>query len=84
MIRAKLKLSVPSSSISKSLVDSVAPDNTKMPGLNVIGRAEPRFAEFRITFDGRIETFIFTLNDMLQCLQAAKRTLDSMPRENME
>lgn len=84
MIRAKLRLSVPNRSISKSLLDAVGPDNTKMPGLNVIGSAKPRVAEFQIIFDGRIETFIFTLDDMLQCLQAAKRTLDKIARENME
>ncbi len=84
MIRAKLKLSLPSRAVSKCLVDAVAPDNMRMPGLKIVGRAESRFAEFRMTFGGRIETFIFTLDDMLQCLQTAKKTLDSIARENME
>ncbi len=84
MIRARLKVSVPNRSVSKSLVQALEPDNMKMARLEIVGRVLRRSVEFRMTFQGKIETFIFTLDDMLQCLQAAKRTLDSIARKNME
>jgi hypothetical protein len=46
-----------------------------MKGLTVKGKALDRSASFTLEFGGKIETFIFTLDDLLRCLQAAKETL---------
>jgi hypothetical protein len=46
-----------------------------MKGLTVKGEALDRSASFSLEFGGKIETFIFTLDDLLRCLQAAKETL---------
>ena len=83
MIRARLKVVVSDRSVSRSLVQAVGPDNVSMAGLQIFGRALRRSAEFRMAFDGRVETFILTLDDMLQCLQAAEKTLDRIARGNL-
>jgi hypothetical protein len=75
VIRAQIKISTPNKVTSRSLVASVQPDNLNMKGLTVKGRALDRTASFTLEFGGKIETFIFTLDDLLRCLQAAKETL---------
>ena len=78
MITAQIKISTPNKAISQSLVASVQPDNLNMKGLNVNGKPLDRSASFSLEFDGKIETFIFTLDDLLRCLQAAKETLEKV------
>ena len=78
MITAQIRISTPDKATSKSLVESVQPDNLNMKGLKVKGKALDRSASFALEFDGKIETFIFTLDDLLRCLQAAKETLEKI------
>ena len=78
MITAQIKISTPNKATSKSLVASVQPDNLNMKGLKVKGKALDRSASFALEFGGKIETFIFTLDDLLLCLQAAKETLEKV------
>ena len=78
MIRAEIKISTPNKAISRSLVASVQPDNLNMKGLKVKGNALDRSASFTLEFGGKVETFIFTLDDLLRCLQAAKETLEKV------
>ncbi|TMI37892.1 hypothetical protein E6H26_02075 [Candidatus Bathyarchaeota archaeon] len=61
--------------MSKSIVKSLEPDNAEMKGLNILTRATANYVSFSIVFDGRIETFISTLDDLLRCVQAADSTL---------
>jgi len=75
VIRAQIKISTPNKATSRSLVASVQPDNLNMKGLAVKGKALDSMASFTLEFGGKIETFIFTLDDLLRCLQAAKETL---------
>ena len=46
-----------------------------MQGLTVKAKATTRAAILDAVFDGKIETFISTLDDLLRCLQAAKATI---------
>jgi hypothetical protein len=78
MITAQIKIATTNKATSRSLVASVQPDNLNMKGLNVKGKALDRSASFSLEFDGKIETFIFTLDDLLRCLQAAKETLEKV------
>ncbi len=78
MITAQIKISTPNKATSRSLVASVQPDNLNMTCLKVKGKALERTASFSVEFDGKIETFIFTLDDLLRCLQAAKETLEKV------
>jgi len=61
--------------MSKSIVKSLEPDNAEMKGLNILTRATANYVSFSIVFDGRIETFISTLDDLLRCVQAADATI---------
>jgi len=61
--------------MSKSIVKSLEPDNAEMKGLNILTRATANYMSFSIVFDGRIETFISTLDDLLRCVQAADATI---------
>ena len=67
--------------MSRPVVQAVEPDN-EAPGLRINGRATDRNVTFRILFDGKIETFISTLDDLIQCLQAAEGTLNSVSKRN--
>jgi hypothetical protein len=78
VITAQMKISTSDKATSKSLVASVQPDNLNMKGLKVKGKALDRSASFSLEFGGKIETFIFTLDDLLRCLQAAKETLEKV------
>ncbi len=84
MIRATIKVKVSDLAMSRSLIKSTEPDNVKMKGLRVTCRATPKMASFNIFFDGRIETFISTLEDLLRCIQAAEGTLQGIMRNKME
>jgi len=78
VIRAQIKIPTPNKATSRSLVESVQPDNLNMKGLTVKGKTSDRSASFSLEFGGKIETFIFTLDDLLRCLQAAKETLEKV------
>jgi hypothetical protein len=84
LIKAKLRVRVPNRISAKSLIHALKPDNFKMAGLTVVGRTKLGYTIFGVEFQGEIETFIFTLDDMLRCLQAAKATLDSIARKELE
>ncbi len=84
MIRAELVVKVTSRLASRSLVRAVAPDNVNLPGLRVVSSLPSRSVGFKVTFEGKIETFISSLDDMLRCLQAAKGTLDTITEGKME
>ena len=78
MIKASIVIPTRSKAASRSLIESVQPDNVNMKGLVVKGKASDRSALFRLEYDARVETFIFTLDDLLRCLQAAKETIEKI------
>ena len=75
MIEAKLRARTPSRKVSESFVRAIAPDSMNMKGLRLETRVAANSFEIMLGFQGRIETFISTLDDMLACLQAANATL---------
>lgn len=83
MIRARLNIQTGSMKLSRSIVSAVKPDNTEMKGLRIRELAGSDSARFLVEYEGKIETFISTLDDMLACIQAATGTLSTIDR-NME
>src|SRR5213593_2905970 len=83
MIRAQLEIAVKNHQIANSLMKAVEPDN-QVPHLQITGQPEPGSLALDIRFDGTVETFIFTLGDMLACLQAAMETLNNIQTEDMD
>ncbi len=83
MIRARLGIAVKNHQTANSLMKAVEPDN-QVPHLQITGQPEPGSLVLDIQFDGTVETFIFTLDDMLACLQAAMETLSNIRMEDMD
>ncbi len=74
MNKARLTLRTSNGRLSLSLIQAVEPDNFAS-GLRIHGKQTSKGAQFRIEQNGKVETFISTLDDLLACLQAAKSTL---------
>jgi hypothetical protein len=52
-----------------------------MTGLRIAaGKSPTDYACFLVEYDGKIETFISTLDDLLACVQAAAGTLRALDR----
>ena len=83
MIRARLMIAVKNHQIANSLMKAVEPDN-QVPHLQIIGQSRPSSLALDIQFDGTVETFIFTLDDMLACLQAAMETLNNIETDDLD
>ncbi len=83
MIRARLKIAVKNHQIAYSLMKAVEPDN-QVPHLQITGQLEPGSLAIDIRFEGTVETFIFTLDDMLACLQVAMETLNNIKTGDMD
>jgi len=60
---------------------ALEPDN-QVPQLKIVGEAKSSYLEFVMKFNGKVETFISTLDDMLRCLQVAMETLDTIERRD--
>ncbi len=84
MIRARLTLRVSSLAVSRSLAQSVTPDKVGMKGLTVESKTSPSTVKYIIKHDGRIETFISTMEDMLRCIQAASVTLHKIGKKGKD
>ena len=82
MIKARIRIRVPSRAMAASIAQSIAPDNVGMEGLKIEQRISAKNVHFIITHSGKIETFISTLDDVLRCIQAARSTLHGIVKEN--
>jgi hypothetical protein len=61
---------------SKSIAEAVSPDNLQAPpGMKISTEAVGKRVKTKIEFDGRIETLLSTLDDLLACTQAAESIL---------
>ena len=81
MIKARIRIRVPSRDVAVSIAKSIEPDNVGMKGLTIDSRASVKNAYFTIAHQGKIETFISTLDDVLRCIQAARSTLHGIVKE---
>jgi len=81
MIKARIRIHVPSRDMAASIAQSIEPDNVGMRDLRVESRTSANNAYFTINHSGKIETFISTLDDVLRCIQAARSTLHGIVKE---
>ena len=81
MIKAKIRIAADSQQMSKSIIRSVDPDNAGLKGLKVKSRATQKNAFLSMSFDGSVETFISSLDDLLRCIQVARATLKTLSKE---
>jgi len=81
MIKAKIRVATDSREMSSSIIRSVDPDNAGLKGLKVASRAASRNAYLSMSYDGSIETFISSLDDLLRCIQVARATLKTLSKD---
>jgi len=75
MIEARIRIQSANQRISNSIIECLKPDNTEMKDLSITPKATRNSVSFSMAYEGRIETFISTLDDLLGCIQAANATL---------
>jgi len=80
MIRAKIRVATDNLEMSRSIIRSVDPDNAGLKTLEVTSKAASRNAFLSMSFDGSVETFISSLDDLLRCIQVARATLKTLSK----
>lgn len=81
MIKAKIRVATENLGMSRSIIRSVDPDNAGLKSLKVESRASPNSAYLSMSFDGSVETFISSLDDLLRCIQVARATLKTLSKD---
>jgi hypothetical protein len=62
--------------ISDAIAKSLEPDNLKLPrGLRVKTKTSGKVVVSAVELDGKIETLLATLDDLLACVQTAENML---------
>lgn len=75
-MRAKIVCAYESDSISRAIAAALSPDNIQVPkGIRVITLARGRQVITEMKMDGRIETLLSTLEDLLSCTSTAESVL---------
>ena len=77
ILEATLTLEYKDMKTADAVAKAIYPDNFKTPkGLKVDTFAEGNKVVTSIKYEGRLGTFIATINDLLFCASTAERTLD--------
>jgi phosphoserine phosphatase len=85
IIKADLSLVYKKRKEAKSIVESISPDNIKVPfGLTVKARREGKKIVVKIICIKGVETFLSTINDLLSCIQVAESVLKVIKEEHFE
>jgi hypothetical protein len=75
-LRAKITCFYSGEKISKAIARALGPDNLRLPkGLGVKTSALDKKVVSEVELDGRIETLLATLDDLLACTQTAENML---------
>ncbi len=75
-MKATITLEYDDAKIAAAIADAVSPDNFKTPlGLMVKTEHKSRQVITEITLEGKLATFIATLDDLLFCVSTAEKTL---------
>ena len=75
-MRAKIVCAYGSDPISRSIAAALHPDNLQVPkGVQVTTVARGKQVITKIEVDGRIETLLATLEDLLSCTSTAESVL---------
>ena len=75
-MRATITLEYENSQTAEAIAEAVSPDNSKVPvGLTVKTEQVDNRVETDIKLDGKIATFIATIDDLLENASTAEKTL---------
>ncbi|MEM4297437.1 MAG: KEOPS complex subunit Pcc1 [Nitrososphaerota archaeon] len=75
----KLRVEASRSEFAKALYRALAPDNVHIPeGLQIFMRLDGRFLRIHIKASNRLDTFIATLDEVLEHIQLSLYTLQKL------
>jgi len=75
-MRAKIVCAYESDSTSRAIAAALRPDNLQVPkGIQITTVARGKQVITRVEMDGRIETLLATLEDLLSCTSTAESVL---------
>jgi len=75
-MKAKIVYIYENDSISRAIAVALSPDNIQVPeGIRVVTLARGRQVITEVEMDGRIETLLATLEDLLSCTSTAESVL---------
>jgi hypothetical protein len=78
-LQATLTLEYNDIETATAIARAVAPDNSTVPtGLKVETQRKKFCVITRITLEGKLATFISTIDDLLECASAAEKTLKAL------
>jgi len=76
-LRATVTLEYDDVETAVAIAKAIGPDNSKVPaGLTVNTVQENKLVVTQIIFEGKLATFIATLDDLLECASTAEKTLN--------
>jgi hypothetical protein len=81
-LEAIIKLEYNDAKTAQSIANAVSPDNLKAPsGLTVATQTVGNQVITKITLDGKLATFIATIDDLLESVTTAEKTLNIVRRK---
>jgi len=76
-LRAEILCVYESERVARAIAEALTPDNLDLPaGLSVKTEAVGKSVQSKITLDGKIETLLNTLDDLLSCTQIAESAIE--------
>ena len=76
---AEFKLRYQDPETARAVADAVSPDNFQAPeGMEIAVNVEGSTIEIRVTCPKGVGSLISTLDDLMSCLAAAEKTIDSL------
>lgn len=77
-MEAEVTLEYDDVKVAKAVAKAVSPDNVKTPaGLRTKTEWKAKRVVTRIDYDGKLPTFIATIDDLLFCVSAAEKALQA-------
>jgi len=75
-MKAKIAYAYENDSASRAIAAALSPDNIQVPkGIRVVTLARGKQVITEVEMDGRIETLLATLEDLLSCTSTAESVL---------
>ncbi|MEM3506627.1 MAG: KEOPS complex subunit Pcc1 [Candidatus Bathyarchaeia archaeon] len=78
MFKAKIKLVCVNKGVAKAISEAVAPDNIKAPRSIKVKTITKGNKVFTRIVCRKIDSFMYTLDDLISCMQVAEKTLGAI------
>ena len=75
-IRAEVKCAYKNGRLARAVAEALRPDNLRVPkGIKLTTKVRGKEVNTKIEIEGRIETLLATLDDLLACTEAAESVI---------